>query len=86
MIVAWDEEAWSDYIYWQGQDKKTLKRINELIKDIQRNGTQGLGKAESLKYVFGGWYNLLIPISKMRSIVAKWARCFFFCMQRNIRE
>lgn len=40
MIVAWDEEAWSDYIYWQGQDKKTLKRINELIKDIQRNGTK----------------------------------------------
>ena len=63
MIVAWDEEAWSDYIYWQGQDKKTLKRINELIKDIQRNGTQGLGKAEPLKYVFGGWYSRRIDKS-----------------------
>ena len=51
MIIAWDSEAWADYLYWQSQDKKTLKRINEIIKDIQRNGSQGIGKAEKLKYV-----------------------------------
>ena len=43
------DEAWEDYLYWQTQDKKTLK-INELIKDIDRNGVQGLGKSEPLKY------------------------------------
>lgn len=57
MIIAWGEAAWADYVYWQGQDKKILKRINELIKDIQRNGTKGLGKAEPLKYVTGGWHS-----------------------------
>ena len=39
MIISWDEEVWADYIDWQNEDKKTLKRINSLIKDIQRNGT-----------------------------------------------
>ena len=39
MIISWDEEAWADYIDWQNEDKKTLKRINSLIKDIRRNGT-----------------------------------------------
>ena len=43
--------AWDDYCYWQGQDKKTLKKINELLKDIRRNGSlKGNGKPESLKY------------------------------------
>lgn len=50
MEKVWSDEAWDDYVYWQSQDKKTLKKINELIKDIERNGTQGLGKAEPLKY------------------------------------
>ena len=38
MKKVWFDEAWDDYLYWQGQDKKTLKRINALIKDIERNG------------------------------------------------
>lgn len=50
MEKVWSDEAWDDYVYWQSQDKKTLKKINELIKDIERNGTRGLGKAEPLKY------------------------------------
>ncbi len=57
MIVAWDKMAWEDYLYWQNQDRKTLRKINELIKDILRNGTQGLGKAELLKHIEGGWYS-----------------------------
>lgn len=45
----WSEDAWKDYLYWQTQDKKTLKRINQLIKDIERNGCMnGIGKPEPL--------------------------------------
>ena len=45
----WSDEAWDDYQYWQSQDKKTLKRINQLIKDIERNGCmEGIGKPEPL--------------------------------------
>lgn len=45
----WSDEAWNDYLYWQSQDKKTLKRINQLIKDIERNGCmEGIGKPEPL--------------------------------------
>ena len=46
----WSDDAWSDYLYWQMQDKKTLKRINLLIKDIERNGVlSGMGDPEALK-------------------------------------
>ena len=47
----WTDDGWADYLYWQSQDKRTLKRINELIKDIERNGVlNGIGKPEALKY------------------------------------
>lgn len=49
MIKAWTDEAWEDFIYWTKQDKKTLKRIIQLIKDIERNGYEGIGKPEPLK-------------------------------------
>ncbi|MBQ3585730.1 MAG: Txe/YoeB family addiction module toxin [Synergistaceae bacterium] len=46
----WSDDAWRDYLYWQNQDKKTLKRINDLIKDIERNGClEGIGEPEPLK-------------------------------------
>ena len=47
-------EAWEDYLYWQKMDKKIIKRINELIKDIKRNHFEGLGKPEPLKYDLAG--------------------------------
>ena len=51
MNKLWTDDGWGDYLYWQSQDKKTLKRINELIKDIERNGAlNGIGKPEALKY------------------------------------
>ena len=50
MRKVWSDEAWEDYLYWQTVDKKTLKKINDLIKDIDRNGLHGIGKAEPLKY------------------------------------
>ena len=42
--------VWDEYLYWQMQDKKTLRRINQLLKDIQRNSFEGIGKPEPLKY------------------------------------
>ena len=51
------EAAWADYLYWQTQDKKTLKRINELIKDIERNGNFGIGKPEPLKGNLSGLWS-----------------------------
>ena len=57
MKILWDERAWEEYLEWQTQDKKTLKRINALIKDIQRNCYEGIGKPEPLKNNFGGWWS-----------------------------
>ena len=57
MIKAWDDEAWEDYLYWQTQDKKTLKRINALILDIDRNGYNGIGKPEPLKGNLSGYWS-----------------------------
>ena len=49
MHRVWHEKAWDEYVYWQTQDKKTLKRINDLIKDISRQPFSGIGKPEPLK-------------------------------------
>lgn len=57
MNKIWQDEAWEDYIYWQKQDRKTLKRINQLLQDINRNGHEGLGKPELLKGNFSGWWS-----------------------------
>lgn len=55
MKLKWDEDAWNDYLYWQTQDKKTLKRINALLTDIMRNPFNGIGKPEPLKHHQGYW-------------------------------
>ncbi|MGN0473460.1 MAG: Txe/YoeB family addiction module toxin [Acutalibacteraceae bacterium] len=47
--ISFSEKAWEDYLYWQSQDKKTLRRINLLLQDISRNGFTGIGKPEPLK-------------------------------------
>ena len=52
MKICFLEDGWADYLYWQNQDKKTLKRINQLIKDIQTNSFGGIGKPEPLKFDF----------------------------------
>ena len=49
MKKIWFDEAWEDYTYWQIQDKKTLKRINMLLKDIERENFNGIGKPEPVK-------------------------------------
>ena len=55
--ILFSLNAFKDYKYWENQDKKTIKRINELIADIVRNGHQGIGKPELLKNYFSGFYS-----------------------------
>jgi toxin YoeB len=55
--INFTEIAWNDYIYWQNQDKKTIKRINQLIQDIDRNYNEGVGKPEALKGNLSGWWS-----------------------------
>lgn len=56
MKLIWIQDAWDEYLYWQTQDKKTLKRINALIKDILRSPYEGIGKPEPLKgNMSGAW-------------------------------
>lgn len=57
MKKIWFEEAWEDYTYWQTQDKKTLKRINMLLKDIERGNFEGIGKPEPLKGDMSGFWS-----------------------------
>lgn len=57
MILAWAEDAWADYLYWQITDKKQLKRINTLIKDIKRDPFTGVGKPEPLKHYWTGYWS-----------------------------
>ena len=55
--LAWTDEAWTDYIYWQSQDKKTPKRINNLIEDSKRQPFKGIGKPEPLKENLTGFWS-----------------------------
>ncbi|WP_293702521.1 Txe/YoeB family addiction module toxin [uncultured Parasutterella sp.] len=63
MRKIWSDEAWIDYLYWQLQDKKTLRRINALIKDIERNNFDGIGKPEALKNQLSGFWSRRIDDS-----------------------
>ena len=55
--LTFTPDAWEDYVYWQGQDKKTLKRINALIQDAQRQPFEGIGKLEPLKGNLSGYWS-----------------------------
>lgn len=57
MKLIFSENAWEDYLYWQKTDKKTLKRINQLISDIQRSPFEGTGKPEPLKHALSGYWS-----------------------------
>ncbi|MBP3771903.1 MAG: Txe/YoeB family addiction module toxin [Treponema sp.] len=57
MKIQFYEDAWEQFIYWQNQDKKTLKKINKLIEDINRNGNDGLGHPEPLKGDLSGFWS-----------------------------
>ena len=57
MNKIWYDRAWDDYLYWQSQDKKTLKRINQLIRDAERDPFNGIGKPEPLKGDLSGFWS-----------------------------
>lgn len=57
MRKLWTDRGWDDYLYWQTQDKKTLKRVNQLITDIERNKYTGIGKPEPLRGELSGWWS-----------------------------
>ncbi|WP_312396785.1 Txe/YoeB family addiction module toxin [Kocuria sp.] len=62
MRLLWSESAWEEYLWWQRQDRKILKRINLLIQDITRNGNEGIGKPEALRYDFAGYWSRRITV------------------------
>ncbi len=62
MILSFADDAWDDYLYWQQQDKKILKKINRLIKEIQREPFEGIGEPEPLKYNWSGYWSRRITI------------------------
>lgn len=57
MLLVWNEAAWEDYLWWQTEDRRTLKRINQLITDIVRNGNEGIGKPEALNPGLSGYWS-----------------------------
>lgn len=71
MRLLWEDRAWSEYSSWQTEDKKTLKRINTLIKDIQRNPFEGIGKPEPLKDNLSGLWSRRIDTTNRVVYFAK---------------
>lgn len=57
MGVLWEDEAWREYLKWQEKDRKTLKKINEIVKDIQRDPFKGVGHPERLSGNLSGWWS-----------------------------
>ncbi|MCD8180110.1 MAG: Txe/YoeB family addiction module toxin [Firmicutes bacterium] len=80
MIKARTDAAWEDYTYWQNEDKKTLRRINNLLKDIDRNGYDGIGKPEPLIGDFSGYWSRRIDeknrlVYRIENDVVKIVQC-----------
>jgi toxin YoeB len=60
MLKSWYDGAWADYLYWQTQDRRTLRRINRLLEDIERHGYATTGQPEPLKGNLSGWWSVRI--------------------------
>jgi len=78
--LVFKQAAWDDYLYWQAQDKKTLKRINRLLQDINRSEYEGIGNPEPLKHDFSGWWSRRIDemnrlIYRIRDDTIEIAQC-----------
>ncbi len=83
MKKIWFDEAWEEYLYWQTQDKKTIKRINMLLKDIERANFEGIGKPEPLKGDYSGFWSRRIDESN-RLIYRINAEYLKFCHVKGI--
>ncbi|MDB5288382.1 MAG: yoeB 1 [Mucilaginibacter sp.] len=62
MKIIFLDQAWEDYLYWQSTDKATLKKINSLVKEIERMPFEGSGKPEPLKHNLAGWWSRRITL------------------------
>ncbi len=68
--VAFDPDGWEDYLYWQTQDRKTLKRMNQLLADVQRDPFAGIGKPEPLKHILSGaWSRRIDDVHRLVYLV-----------------
>lgn len=76
--IAFQERGWEDHVYWQAQDKKTLRRINQLLQDIDRNGHNGIGKSEALSGNLAGYWSKRIDDTKSLSISSLLTGCRVF--------
>ncbi len=64
--IAFDQNGWQDYVYWQTQDRKTLKRVNQLITDSLRDPFAGIGKPEPLKHILSGaWSRRIDDVNRL---------------------
>lgn len=57
MALVWDGDAWEDYLWWQSSDRSVVKRINRLLRDVQRGGHEGIGKPEPLRFQLSGYWS-----------------------------
>lgn len=80
MILSWTKDAWDDYLYWQTQDRKTLKRINTLLRDMKRNPFDGIGKPEPLKWEYqGAWSRRINSANRIIYTVIDEQLCILSC-------
>jgi len=80
-IICFTTEAWDDYLFWQLTDKKTLRRINGLIKDAQRNPFAGIGKPEPLKYELAGyWSRRIDKVNRLVYTATEQEICIISCL------
>ena len=82
MRKTWTDAGWDDYLYWQQQDKKTLRKVNDLIKDIERNGVrEGIGKPEPLRDNLQGFWSRRIDEKNrlVYSLASDGSPCIIAC-------
>ena len=84
MIKSWSDAAWEDFEYWMKQDKKTLKRILQLLKDIDRNGYEGIGKPERLSGDLASYWSR--RIDQYLSITEEFALTSSYPASSNIQN
>ena len=80
MRLMWTDAAWEDYLWWQTQDRKTLKRINALVKDTLRSPFEGIGKPEALRWdLAGAWSRRIDAANRLVYCVEEDAICILSC-------
>jgi toxin YoeB len=86
MVFTFSEIAWEDYLYWQKTDKKILKKINSLIKEISRTPFEGTGKPEPLKYDLAGFWSRRIDREHRLVYQAKDSELLFYACRYHYDE